>query len=60
MGIPQMQDYNAYSYYMTDMIRYINSWRGVNKVFTAWETRLIETSGGQTYNQFIPDIKEKI
>lgn len=61
MGTPQMQDYNAYGYYMTDMIRYINSWRGVNKVFTAWETtRQIETSGGQTYNQFIPDIREKI
>lgn len=46
---------------MTDMIRYINSWQGVNKVFTAWETtRQIETSGGQTYNQFVPDIREKI
>lgn len=61
MGIPQMQDYNAYGYYMTDMIRYINSWKGVNKVFTAWETtRQIQTSGGQLYNQFIPDIREKI
>lgn len=61
MGTPQLADYNAYGYYMTDMIRYINSWRGVNKVFTAWETtRQIETSGGQTYNQFIPDIREKI
>lgn len=61
MGIPQMQDYNAYGYFMTDMIRYINSWKGVNKVFTAWETtRQIQTSGGQMYNQFIPDIREKI
>jgi phage nucleotide-binding protein len=61
MGIPQMQDYNAYGYYMTDMIRYINSWKGVNKVFTAWETtRQIDTSSGQTYNQFVPDVREKI
>ncbi|PIC88407.1 nucleotide-binding protein [Sporosarcina sp. P21c] len=61
MGIPQMQDYNAYGYFMTDMIRYINSWEGVNKVFTAWEdTRQIQTSGGQMYNQFVPDIREKI
>lgn len=61
MGIPQMQDYNAYGYYMTGMIRYINSWKGVNKVFTAWETtRQVQTSGGQMYNQFVPDIREKI
>lgn len=61
LGTPQMQDYNAYTYYMTDMIRFINSWEGVNKVYTAWETtRSIETSGGQTYNQFVPEIREKI
>lgn len=61
MGVPQMNDYNMYGYYMTDMIRYINSWQGVNKVFTAWEsTRQIETSSGQTYNQFVPDIRDKI
>lgn len=61
MGTPQMNDYNAYGYYMLDMIRYINSWEGINKVFTAWEdTRQIETPAGQTYNQFVPDIREKI
>src|SRR5699024_7427558 len=30
MGTPQMQDYNAYTYYILDMIRYINGWKGVN------------------------------
>lgn len=61
MGTPQLADYNAYGYFMTDMIRYINSWKGVNKVFTAWETtRQVQTSGGQIYNQFVPDIREKI
>lgn len=61
MGTPQLADYNAYGYYMTDMIRYINSWKGVNKIFTAWETTVqVQTSGGQMYNQFVPDIREKI
>ena len=61
MGTPHLADYNAYGYYMTDMIRYINSWKGVNKVFTAWETtRQVQTSGGQAYSQFVPDIREKI
>ena len=61
MGVPQMQDYNAYTYYMLDMIRYINSWEGVNKVYTAWETQIpVTTSTGQTYNKFYPDVREKI
>lgn len=61
MGVPQMQDYNAYSYYILDMIRYINSWEGVNKVYTAWETQVpVVTSTGQTYNKFYPDIREKV
>lgn len=60
MGVPQMQDYNAYTHYLLDMIRYINSWQGVNKVYTAWEMQLpIETSTGQTYNKFYPDVREK-
>lgn len=61
MGIPQMGDYNQYGFYLPDMIRYINSWSGVNKVYTAWETsRKIDTPSGQTYNQFIPQIREKV
>lgn len=61
MGVPQMNDYNAYTYYMLDMVRYIISWKGVNKVFTAWETQLpVESSTGQTYNKFYPDVREKV
>lgn len=61
MGIPEMGDYNKFSFFITDLIRYVNSWEGVNKVYTAWETtRQIETPGGQIYNQFIPKIREKI
>lgn len=61
MGIPQIGDYNQYGFYLPDMIRYINSWKGVNKVFTAWETtRKIDTPSGQAYNQFIPQIREKV
>lgn len=61
MGVPQMNNYNQYTYFLPDMIRYINSWQGVNKVYTAWETtRQIDTPSGQTYTQFIPQIREKI
>ena len=61
MGIPEMGDYNKFSFFITDLIRYVNSWEGVNKVYTAWETtRQIETPSGQLYNQFIPKIREKI
>lgn len=61
MGVPQMQDYNAYTYYLLDMIRYINSWTGVNKVYTAWEVQIpVTSSTGQTYNKFYPDVREKV
>lgn len=61
MGVPQMNDYNKFGFFLPDMIRWVNSWSGVNKVYTAWETtRQIETPGGQAYNQFIPQIREKI
>ncbi|MDU5304611.1 MAG: AAA family ATPase [Enterococcus faecium] len=61
MGIPEMGDYNKFSFYLPDMIRYINSWKGVNKVFTAWETQIqIQSPGGQIFNQFHPQIREKI
>lgn len=58
---PMIQDYNAYTYYLIGMIRRINSWKGVNKIFTAWEKQIpIQTPTGQSYNQFVPDIREKI
>lgn len=61
MGTPQMQDYNAYTYYILDMIRYINSWTGINKVYTAWEMQVpVTSSTGQTYNKFYPDVREKV
>lgn len=61
MGTPQLSDYNVYNFYILDMIRYINSWKGVNKVYTAWETQVpVHTSTGQVYNKFYPDIREKV
>lgn len=61
MGIPQMNDYNQFGFYLPDMIRFINSWPGVNKVYTAWETtRQIDTPSGQTYKQFVPQMREKL
>lgn len=61
MGIPEMGDYNKYSFYLPDMIRYINSWQGVNKIYTAWETQIqIQSPSGQIFNQFQPQIREKI
>lgn len=61
MGIPEMGDYNKFSFYLPDMIRYMNSWQGVNKIYTAWETQQqIQSPGGQLFNQFRPQLREKI
>lgn len=61
MGIPEIGDYNKYSFYLPDMIRYINSWKGVNKIYTAWETTVqIQSPSGQMFNQFHPQMREKI
>ena len=43
------------------MIRYINSWTGINRVYTAWEMQVpVTSSTGQTYNKFYPDVREKV
>lgn len=61
MGIPEMGDYNKFSFYLPNLIRYVNSWPNVNKVYTAWETtREIKLPTGQLYDQAIPQIREKI
>jgi len=61
LGAPQLQDYNVYNYYFLDMIRYVNGWKGVNKIYTAWETQIpIISSSGQTYNKFYPEVREKL
>lgn len=60
-GVPELQHYNQYGFYLTDMIRYINSWPGVNKVYTAWEaTQQVTAPSGQTYNQFVPQLRPSI
>lgn len=60
MGTPQQGDYNQYTYYLHDMVSYINSWENINKVYTAWEgNREITSPSGQAFTQFVPDIREK-
>lgn len=60
MGTPQQGDYNQYTYYLHDMIQYINSWKNINKIYTAWEGgRDIVSPEGQSFTQLIPDIREK-
>lgn len=60
MGTPQQGDYNQYTYYLHDMIQYINSWKDINKIYTAWEgNREIISPEGQSFTQLIPDIREK-
>ncbi|WP_125567286.1 AAA family ATPase [Companilactobacillus insicii] len=60
MGTPQQGDYNQYTYYLHDMIQYINSWKNINKIYTAWEgNREIISPEGQSFTQLIPDIREK-
>lgn len=60
-GVPELQHYNQYGFYLADMIRYINSWPKVNKIYTAWETtQQVTAPSGQTYNQFVPQLRPSI
>lgn len=60
-GVPELQHYNQYGFYLADMIRYINSWPSVNKIYTAWEaTQHVTAPSGQTYNQFVPQLRPPV
>ncbi|HEY9571248.1 MAG TPA: AAA family ATPase [Metalysinibacillus sp.] len=59
-GMPELKDYALFD---THLLKLVVSFYELdaNVIFTAWETtRSITHDDGQQYNQFIPDIREKI
>lgn len=60
-GQPELQHYGKFDTHLIDMISIFNSLPDTNVVYTAWETtRQIQMESGQLYNQFLPDIRDKV
>lgn len=59
-GMPELKDYALFDNHLLKLIESFNV-LDANVIYTAWETtRNIIHDDGQQYNQFIPDIREKI
>jgi len=59
-GQPELQHYGLYDNHLLQMVSRFNE-LDVNVVYTAWETtRQIQLESGQIYNQFLPDVRDKI
>lgn len=59
-GMPELKDYALFDNHLLKLIETFNS-LDANVIYTAWETtRSIIHDDGQQYNQFIPDIRDKI
>jgi phage nucleotide-binding protein len=59
-GMPELKDYALLDNHLLKLVETFNS-LDANIIFTAWETtREITEENGTKYNQFIPDIRDKI
>lgn len=59
-GMPELKDYALLDNHLLKLVETFNA-LDANIIFTAWETtREIIEDGGNKYNQFIPDIRDKI
>ena len=59
-GMPELKDYALLDNHLLKLVETFNA-LDANVIFTCWETtREIVEEGGQKYNQFIPDIRDKI
>lgn len=59
-GQPELKDYGIFDNHLIGIVEAFKV-LGVNVIFTAWETtRQITLESGQLYNQFLPDIREKV
>lgn len=59
-GMPELKDYALFDNHLLKVIETFNG-LDANVIYTAWETtRSIIHDDGQQYNQFIPDIRDKI
>lgn len=59
-GQPELQHYGIYDNHLINMISTMNNLKA-NIVYTAWEnTRALQLESGQQFNQFLPDIRDKV
>lgn len=59
-GQPELQHYGIYDNHLLNMISTFNN-LDANIIYTSWEaTRQIQLESGQLFNQFLPDIREKV
>lgn len=59
-GQPELKDYGLFDSHLLNMISTFNN-LDANVVYTSWETtRQIQMESGQLFNQFLPDIREKV
>lgn len=59
-GQPELQHYGVFDTHLIELISTFNK-LDCNVIYTAWEsTRQIQLESGQLYNQFLPDIREKV
>lgn len=59
-GMPELKDYALFDNHLLKLIESFNA-LDANVIYTTWETtRTIIHDDGQQYNQFIPDIRDKI
>lgn len=59
-GQPELQHYGIYDTHLLNMITAFNN-LDANIIYTSWEnTRQIQLDNGQLFNQFLPDIREKV
>lgn len=59
-GQPEIQHYGLFDSHIINIISTFNN-LDANIVYTAWETtRQIQMENGQLFNQFMPDIREKV
>ncbi|WP_437829005.1 AAA family ATPase [Niallia taxi] len=59
-GMPELKDYALLDNHLLKLVETFNT-LDANIIFTAWETtREITEENGTKYNQFIPDIRDKI
>lgn len=60
-GQPELQHYGIFDTHIIELISTFRTFKNKNIIWTAWETtRQIQTEGGQLYNQFLPDIRDKV
>ena len=59
-GQPELQHYGIFDNHILNMVSTFST-LDANIIFTAWEnTRQIQLENGQLFNQFLPDIRDKV